>query len=407
MMNILYYIPTITKQDGGIYQYSLALLKSLAKNTPHKFFVYHLLGSNEFAELQSAFPDKIFLLKKHELKEPFSSFFKRGILKACKFFLNSLGIKNKIYFSSHLEHVIGINHIDIVHSPTQSLPIYASVPKVVTMHDVQHLYFPHYFSDKEKMDRAIHFTDALNYSNAIVVSYEHIKKSLQFFFKVNAEKIFICLLDMEDLWFEKYVNGDVTLTEIVIDKEVNIYHDFILYPAATWQHKNHLKLIEAISFLKNEKNIIVNLICTGKRTDFYPTIDRKMEELDIASQVKFLDIVSDKTLFMLYRSCKGVVIPSLYEAGSFPLMESLLMNVPVICSNVTSLPETIGCSDFVFDPNNVVDLANKIEMLIFDSSYRTNNLSNSLIQSLKLRNNDISSKIDSIYNAIIHARKNT
>ena len=67
-------------------------------------------------------------------------------------------------------------------------------------------------------------------------------------------------------------------------------------------------------------------------------------------------------------------MPTLYEAGSFPLMESILMGIPVVCSNVTSLPETIGDNQFVFDPNNINDIAEKIIKIWDDENYRADNL---------------------------------
>ena len=73
----------------------------------------------------------------------------------------------------------------------------------------------------------------------------------------------------------------------------------------------------------------------------------------------------------MYKKAHGVVIPTKYEAGSFPLIESIFLQIPVICSNVTSLPETIGNSDFTFDPRNENEIIDKLEKIYFDSSYRS------------------------------------
>ena len=72
-----------------------------------------------------------------------------------------------------------------------------------------------------------------------------------------------------------------------------------------------------------------------------------------------------------------VVIPTLYEAGSGPLIESMRYRVPVICSNVTSLPDTINNDAFTFAPLNIDEIAALIMKGIKDEDFRKRNLENS------------------------------
>ncbi len=98
----------------------------------------------------------------------------------------------------------------------------------------------------------------------------------------------------------------------------------------------------------------------------------------------------------------GVVVPSLYEAGSFPLMESIFLNVPVICSNVTSLPDTIGDDDFIFDPTDSSSLKNKLKQLWLDENFRKKSLANSLIQKQKLSETGALNKILRAYQIVLN-----
>ena len=94
----------------------------------------------------------------------------------------------------------------------------------------------------------------------------------------------------------------------------------------------------------------------------------------------------------------GVIIPTLYEAGSFPLMESILLNVPVICSNVTSLPETIGNDKFVFAPYDIDDISKKLIQFWNDEEFRKGNLRQIKLQADKLKQNDSLPVLQKIYN---------
>ncbi|MBX9807176.1 MAG: glycosyltransferase, partial [Flavobacteriaceae bacterium] len=145
----------------------------------------------------------------------------------------------------------------------------------------------------------------------------------------------------------------------------------------------------------------IYLICTGHPTEFYTNnIKPFIEKQGLTDKIKFVGIVSDEELFELYHKCSAVVVPTLYEAGSFPLVESILMGIPVVCSNVTSLPETIGDGQFVFDPIDISDIADKINKIWSDDIYRIENMALLKIQALKLTNNNAANNINIIYEAI-------
>jgi glycosyltransferase involved in cell wall biosynthesis len=393
-VNILFFIPFLSKSSGGIYQYSITLLKNLLKDPKYnnKYYIYSSLNIDDLNQLSMQYPGKILLLDSDEIREPFINYFNRGMRKVLSILLNKMHLKLAIRRYSYLEHLIKKYKIDIIHSPIVALPIYASVPKVVTIHDVQQLHYPSYFTPDELNSRSINFKNVIDMADAVIVSYEHIKKDIIQFFKKDPKKIHVRLLNMEDLWFsriDKEGVGDID--------EYNLPSRFILFPAATWEHKNHIRLIEALHYLKTTKNIQVNLVCTGHQTNYFEHIEKKLYELGIENQVRFLGIVTDKALFSLYKKCDGVIVPTLYEAGSFPLMESILMEIPVICSSVTSLPETIGDTQFTFNPNDYVEIAEKIEQLLFDESYRQNNIENSKKQSVKLKNDNLAEAVNDVY----------
>ena len=59
----------------------------------------------------------------------------------------------------------------------------------------------------------------------------------------------------------------------------------------------------------------------------------------------------------MYRRSAGVVVPTLFEAASFPIWEAFQRGLPVACSNVTSLPEQVGRRPLVFDPHDTDAIA--------------------------------------------------
>jgi glycosyltransferase involved in cell wall biosynthesis len=265
--------------------------------------------------------------------------------------------------------------IDLLHIPYQTAPYYDLIyPLLVTMHDVQELHYPEFFTPQERALRAKYYWESLEKSTAVVVSFNHIKQDLIKYFALEADKIHVCSPPYNNIYLHKNSYEE----EQNFKKKYITSGRFLLYPAQSWQHKNHLSLIKAIEYIQDRFNVSLNLICTGKKNpNFFPTIENYLHQSKVYNQVYFTDMVSETELYWLYKNCALVVIPTLYEAGSFPLLEAMTLEVPVICSNVTSLPETIGDLRFVFDPLDIDQMADLIlQMLASEELCRDNVLNN-------------------------------
>ena len=109
-----------------------------------------------------------------------------------------------------------------------------------------------------------------------------------------------------------------------VGKKFDLPSRFIFFPAQTWPHKNHLMLLDALALLRDRESITIPLVCSGKRNDFYPQIESRISELGLKDQVQFLGFVDPLELQCLYRLCRAVIFPSLFEGLGFPLMEAFL-----------------------------------------------------------------------------------
>ncbi|WP_052671335.1 glycosyltransferase family 4 protein [Aequorivita vladivostokensis] len=389
-MNILLDIPKLSKTQGGVYQYSLALLNILATgNLPHDFFIFCHKPDEDVKIIVNA--NSNFTLV--SVSNPTYSKKKLLAFRIVNIVFRVLGLKKRFKKEDIYDVIVRKHDIDIIHTPFQSLVKKPNVKSITTLHDVQELHFPEFFTSAQRAYRAVNYKRAIDGADAVIVSYKHVKQDIVNYFEKPENEVFTVLLDMKDLWFDKIVIRDTGLLDAYL-----LPDKFLLYPAATWAHKNHLRLLEAMKCLDDPE---IYLVCTGHQNDHYvKNILPYLESEKLSKQVKFLGIVSDEVLFELYHKCRAVVIPTLYEAGSFPLMESILMGIPVVCSNVTSLPETIGDESFVFNPKDIVDIADKINKIWFDLNYRKENIALLNVQAEKISNNNAASKISKVYEAI-------
>ncbi len=74
------------------------------------------------------------------------------------------------------------------------------------------------------------------------------------------------------------------------------------------------------------------------------------ETAGLAPAVAFAKRPNDLELELLYESCRFTVFPSFYEGWGLPIGESLWFGKPVVCANVSSMPEAGGAFARYFDP---------------------------------------------------------
>jgi glycosyltransferase involved in cell wall biosynthesis len=407
-MKIGFYIHQSTLKAGGIFTYSIGILKLLlnSKEIEKICLIYspeiknEILSILENPKIESLEIDR----RKRNIKFSLmlSYFLHDNYLLIKNYFPDS----NKFDFLRSLSFLINpykkrINKKDIslLHIPMQYSPVYSlNIPIITTMHDLQEFHFPEFFSAQERLHRAINNKKSIEESSHIIASFNHIKSDILKYFRIDENKISVCPPPFTDSWFIKNEFADFN----TVKNKYSLPDKFILYPAATWQHKNHLNLLTAVHKLKNE-GFLISLVCTGNKTEYYENVLSKLiTKLNLNNNVKFLGIIPEMELISLYKLTKLVVIPTLYEAGSAPLYEAMRYNAPVICSGVTSLAETIANNQFIFDPKDANSISQLILKMLSDEKLLNDNILNSQRRISELLKENYAENFCGVYEKIMH-----
>lgn len=126
---------------------------------------------------------------------------------------------------------------------------------------------------------------------------------------------------------------------------------FLLYPAITYPHKNHLTLLEAFARLDGPA-ATARLVLTGGSAATEDQVRARIEELGLTDRVLRPGRVDQATLEALYSAAAGVVVPSRYEGFGLPALEAMARGCPVVVARSGSLPEVARAEDLV-DPDDV------------------------------------------------------
>jgi glycosyltransferase involved in cell wall biosynthesis len=91
----------------------------------------------------------------------------------------------------------------------------------------------------------------------------------------------------------------------------------------------------------------------------------------MSNQIVHLGYVTDVEMVALYKKSVALVYPTLYGPTNIPPSEAMMLGVPVLCSNLFSMPEQLGDAGLLFDPFNIDDMAEKIFKIWTNENLRT------------------------------------
>ena len=247
---------------------------------------------------------------------------------------------------------------DVVHFPYQYFEI-CSLPSIYNPHDLQHRHFPQFFTPEGWIRKDIEYRAGCEYAQTVVAGSEWVKNDVCFQYNINPGKVAVIPWAPPTQAYTAATKEENASTRA----KLNLPENFAFFPAMTWPHKNHLRLLEALALLKKRHGLVVPLVCTGNRGSFWPKIEQAIETLGLRDQVRFLGLVSREELQFVYRSCGFVVVPTLFEAASGPVFEAWDAGAAVACSTVTSLPQQVGDAALLFDPYDVPAIAEAVRTL--------------------------------------------
>jgi hypothetical protein len=146
---------------------------------------------------------------------------------------------------------------------------------------------------------------------------------------------------------------------------------YLLYPANFWRHKNHEVLLMAFRLFREKyPESEIKLVLTGALKDRRVLLEKAAEKMELSPWIWFAGFLPEDALATLYKNARALIFPSLYEGFGIPVLEAMMMGIPVACSRVASLPEVAGDAAVYFDPHNPTEISDAIEQIVFDDHLR-------------------------------------
>ncbi|NQY42869.1 MAG: glycosyltransferase family 4 protein, partial [Legionellales bacterium] len=246
--------------------------------------------------------------------------------------------------------------IDIFWGTTHRLPEILSkkIIRVVTIHDMVWLKFPKtmrktsYLLERLLLPRSLKLSDIIlspSYSTANdIVSFDSRLQK-----KIHVVHLAPFLRDVNS------VKSDLN--------KLNIIKPYILFVGTIEPRKNLHSLIMAFSLIPITIRNKYQLVISGKEGWGDLNIKKILEDYELEKSVIFTGYVEDGLLIELYKNAYLLTLTSFYEGFGLPIIEAQSHGIPVLTSNVSSMPEIAGEGAVYVNPHDLKDIYKNLKKL--------------------------------------------
>lgn len=258
--------------------------------------------------------------------------------------------------------------IEVFHSPANVLPerLPYSCASVVTLHDLAFLRYPHVLTRSKRLYHRTFTLHSLRRATMIIANSNSTKQDAIELAAIPANHIRMV-----------YPCIDERFSNVILDDDIQSFRQaqgltrgYLLYLGTLEPRKNITTLIEAYAHLRKNYGREEKLVLAGGKGWLFDSIFQRVQEFGLESQVLFPGFVSDAEQLLWYHAASAFVYPSLYEGFGMPVTEALACGIPVVTSDISSLPEAGVKLALTVEPQDSEAMARAMHKALTDETLR-------------------------------------
>ncbi|ETO19593.1 glycosyl transferase group 1 [Reticulomyxa filosa] len=266
------------------------------------------------------------------------------------------------------------DYFDVYFSPQHPIPKQvlkiSAIKKVIFLHDLIPLLFPEYVSFVGKIFYQVLIKHFNNQMTILCCSNTSKNDFLKFRSDIDEKRVKVVYLSVAELF--KPITDQVTIGKVLNKYNIPQNGKYFLTLSSLNPRKNFTHVITAfVEFIKTYNLSDLYLGIVGAKgwgfDDIFAAIDAAEQYKDKIIMTGFID---DEALPAIYSAALSFVFMSLYEGFGLPVLEAMKCGIPIIGSNISSVPEVMGNTGIKISPIDKGLLIDAMHRIYFDEKAR-------------------------------------
>jgi glycosyltransferase involved in cell wall biosynthesis len=259
-----------------------------------------------------------------------------------------------------LPWILLAHHIDVAHSLHYTIPLLAPSARVVTFHDLTMLLWPEMHTRGRRLIMPLYIRLAWRLADVILFVSAASRN--------DAEKLLPAAKSRLNRVAPLGVNFDSLRRPLQEDlrnglHSLGINKPYVLFIGTIEPRKNLIRVIQAFEKIAPRFPDHLFILAGKLGWDFDPIL-QAIATSPFRERIRRMGYISDDNKRIILAGGDVLVYPSLYEGFGLPVLEAMAAGIPVVTSDVSSLPEVAGKAALLVDPESVEQLAAAMERLL-------------------------------------------